>query len=107
MTVRRVCIGQSTKLPQMLLAVRTEDCVVMLLNTDTVQVNFQASHKKVIIWAEEAGAGDLLATIIFTVGRETRAQTVSLSPACNSQEMPGEMRRLLSKTRRRISKVNQ
>ena len=103
----RVSLGQSTKLPQMVLAVRTEDCVVMLLNTDTVQVNFLESHKKVIIWAEESGAGDLLATIIFTVGRDTRAQTVSLSPACSCQEMPGEMRRLLRKTRRRISRVNQ
>ena len=39
-TVSRVSIRQSSKLPQMILAVKKEDCVVMQLNNNTVQVNF-------------------------------------------------------------------
>ena len=103
--VTRVTIGQVTKLPQMTRRVRTEDFVLMLLNNNTVQVNFMKKHKKVIIWAEDGG--NLYVTIIVTVGTENLVQTLSLSPDCSSQEMPGEMRLLLKKTRNKIKELIQ
>ena len=60
-----VNVGQSNKLPQLVRSVRTEDCIVMQLSSNTVQVNFRENHLKIIIWQEEEG--DMLATIIFTV----------------------------------------
>ena len=102
--IPRVTIGQSTKLPQMIRRERTEDCLLMLLNNNTVQVNFLKKHQKVLIWAEDGE--NLYVTIIYTVGTETRAQTLSLSRDCSSQ-MPGEMRRILKKSRKKIKEFNQ
>ena len=73
----------------------------MVMNNSTIQVNFIKEHKKVLIWAEDGG--DLHATIIFDV----EAETLSLSQGCSSKELSGEMRRLLSKTRRRIKELMQ
>ena len=103
-TISRVNVGQSNKLPQLVRCVRTEDCIAMQLSSNTVQVNFTENHLKIIIWQEEEG--DMLATIIFTVGSETRAQTFSLMTDSSSQ-ISAEMRGLLTDTRRRLRSVNQ
>ena len=98
----RVNVGQSNKLPQLVRSVRTEDCIVMQLSSNNVQVNFTENHLKIIIWQEEEG--DMLATIIFTVGSETRAQSFSLMTDSSSQ-ISGEVRGLLTATRRRLRSV--
>ena len=104
-SVTTVTAGQSTKLPQLISRLRTEDFVIMVMNNSTIQVNFIKEHKKVIIWAEDGR--DLHATIIFDVGAETRAQTLSLSQGWSSQELTGEMRSLLSKTREKVKELMQ
>ena len=68
------------------------------------QVNFRENQLKIIIWGEEEG--DMLATIIFTVGSETRAQSFSLMTDSSSQ-ISAELRGLLTDTRRRLRSVNQ
>ena len=98
-TLPRVRTGKPSKLPQMVRRLRTEDCIVMQLSCNQIQVNFRESHQKAIIW--EGEGGEMFATVIFTVGTETRAQTWSLVRD-SSGEMSAEMRGLLSKTRGRI-----
>ena len=98
-TFPRVRTGKPSKLPQMVRRLRTEDCIVMQISCNQIQVNFSESHQKAIIW--EGEDGEMFATVIFTVGTETRAQTWSLVRD-SSGEMSAEMRGLLSKTRGRI-----
>ena len=104
-TVSRVTAGQSTKLPQLIRRLRTEDVIILELNNNSVQVNFLKNHKKVIIWTEDDG--NMFATLIFPVGSETGAQTLSLGPDCSSQEMTEETRRVLRQTRRKIKEFHQ
>ena len=103
-TLRRVNTGPSNKLSQMIRQHRTQDCVVMQLNSNAVQVNFRESHVKIVIWEKEE-EGDMLATIIFTAGTETGGETFSLITDCGS-EVSGEMRQLLSNTRKSLSQIN-
>ena len=102
-TIRRVQFGPSDKPSQIIRQLRTQDCVVMQLNRNAVQVNFRENHVKIIIWEKEE-YGDMMATIIFTVEAETGFETFSLVTD-SSSEVSGERRRLISDTRERISQI--
>ena len=102
-TIRRVQFGPSDKPSQIIRQLRTQDCVIMQLNRNAVQVNFRENHVKIIIWEKEE-YGDMMATIIYTVETETGFETFSLVTD-SSSEVSGERRRLISDTRERISQM--